>query len=116
MSCWLVVIDGRMDGVRAKTPLYDSRPMPRQRQTLTYFLYRLKNQGMETLSPPLPAPGLTGPLYYQLIYTLLSLLPPPLDDSPDARHVRNQAAIARVARSISSAPTGSSPATLAMAA
>jgi len=36
-------------------------------------------------------------LYYQLVYTLTSLLPPPLDDSPEALRTRNHAAIAKVA-------------------
>ena len=52
---------------------------------------------METLSPPPPATGLSTSLYYQLVYTLTGLLPPPLDDSPQALHARNLAAIAKVA-------------------
>ena len=40
---------------------------------------------------------LSPPLYFQLVYTLTGLLPPPLDDSPDALLVRNRAAIAKVA-------------------
>jgi hypothetical protein len=52
---------------------------------------------METLSPPQPAIDPPNPLYYHLVYTLTDLLPPPLDDSPDALHDRNHAAIAKVA-------------------
>ena len=52
---------------------------------------------METSSPSHPAIGLSTPLYYQLVYTLTDLLPPPLDDTPEALHVRNRAAIAKVA-------------------
>ncbi len=52
---------------------------------------------METFSPPHPAIDLSTPLYYQLVYTLTDLLPPPLDDTPEALHARNHAAIAKVA-------------------
>jgi hypothetical protein len=52
---------------------------------------------METLSPPHPAIDLSTDLYYQLVHTLTSLLPPPLDDTPEALHTRNRAAIAKVA-------------------
>jgi hypothetical protein len=52
---------------------------------------------METCSPPHPAIDLSTELYYQLVYTLTDLLPPPLDDTPEALHVRNRAAIAKVA-------------------
>jgi len=52
---------------------------------------------METFSPPQPAIDLAAPLYCQLVYTLTDLLPPPLDDSPEALHDRNHAAIAKVA-------------------
>ena len=52
---------------------------------------------METSSPPRPAVDLTTQLYYQLVYTLTDLLPPPLDDSPAALRARNHAAIAKVA-------------------
>jgi hypothetical protein len=34
---------------------------------------------METFSPPHPAIDLATDLYYQLVYTLTNLLPPPLD-------------------------------------
>jgi hypothetical protein len=53
--------------------------------------------GMETCSPSHPAIDLSTELYYQLVYTLTDLLPPPLDDTPEALHVRNRAAIAKVA-------------------
>src|SRR5476651_2434527 len=52
---------------------------------------------MKTFSPPHPAIDLSTPLYYQLVYSLTDLLPPPLDDSPEALHARNHAAIAKVA-------------------
>src|ERR1700729_1871140 len=52
---------------------------------------------METFAPPHPAIDLAAPLYYQLVYTLTDLLPPPLDDTPDALRTRNHAAIAKVA-------------------
>jgi hypothetical protein len=52
---------------------------------------------METFSPPHPAFDLSTELYYQLVYTLTDLLPPPLDDTPEALHVRIHAAIAKVA-------------------
>src|SRR5450432_4784782 len=52
---------------------------------------------METSTPPYPAIDLSTPLYYQLVYTLTGLLPPPLDDTPEALHSINLAAIAKVA-------------------
>jgi hypothetical protein len=52
---------------------------------------------METLPPPHPAIDLSPNLYRQLVYTLTDLLPPPLDDSPEALRARNHAAIAKVA-------------------
>jgi len=52
---------------------------------------------MKTLPPPHPAINLSPQLYYQLVYTLTNLLPPPLDNSPEAVHARDQAAIAKVA-------------------
>src|ERR1700712_4365834 len=52
---------------------------------------------METSSPSHPAIDLHTPLYYQVVYTLTDLLPPPLDDTPEALHTRNRAAIAKVA-------------------
>ena len=51
---------------------------------------------MQTSSPH-PAIDLATPLYYQLVYTLTDLLPPPLDDTPEALLTRNHAAIAKVA-------------------
>src|SRR5712671_5051088 len=56
--------------------------------------YNFRN---DTFCPPHPAIDLPSPLYYQLVYTLTDLLPPPLDDSSEALHDRNHAAIARVA-------------------
>jgi hypothetical protein len=52
---------------------------------------------MEAFSPPRPAIDLSTHLYYQLVYTLTDLLPPPLDDTPASLRTRNQAAIAKVA-------------------
>ena len=52
---------------------------------------------METSSPPHPAIELSTHLYYQLVYTLTDLLPPPLDDTPEGLRARNHAAIAKVA-------------------
>ena len=52
---------------------------------------------METFSPRHPAIDFSTRLYYQLLYTLTDLLPPPLDDSPEALRTRNHAAIAKVA-------------------
>src|ERR1700742_126936 len=52
---------------------------------------------METSSPPPQTIDLSTALYYQLVYTLTDLLPPPLDDMPEALRARNQAAIAKVA-------------------
>ncbi len=52
---------------------------------------------METSSPPPPAIELSTHLYYQLVYTLTDLLPPPLDDTPEGLRARNHAAIAKVA-------------------
>jgi hypothetical protein len=52
---------------------------------------------METSAPPHSATNLSTQLYYQLVYTLTDLLPPPLDSSPEALCTRNHAAIAKVA-------------------
>src|SRR5471030_67579 len=52
---------------------------------------------METSTLPHPPIDLATPLYYQLVYTLTDLLPPPLDDTQEALHSRNHAAIAKVA-------------------
>src|SRR5450432_269494 len=52
---------------------------------------------METFSPPHPAIDLATPLYYQIVYTLTDLLPPPLDDTQEGLRARNHAAIAKVA-------------------
>ena len=51
---------------------------------------------METLHAPKTAINLTPLFYYQMAYTLISLLPPPLADTPELLYVRNHAAIARV--------------------
>ena len=52
---------------------------------------------METSPSPRPAVNLSTHLYRQLVYTLTDLLPPPLDDTPEALRARNHAAIAKVA-------------------
>ncbi len=52
---------------------------------------------METSPAPRPAVNLSTGLYYQLVYTLTDLLPPPLDDTPAALRARNHAAVAKVA-------------------
>jgi hypothetical protein len=52
---------------------------------------------MEASPPPPPATNLSTHLYYQLVYTLTDLLPPPLDDTPEALRTRNLAALAKVA-------------------
>src|ERR1700743_2419171 len=52
---------------------------------------------MKTCAPPPQTIDLPTHLYYQLVHTLTNLLPPPLDDTPEALHTRNLAAIAKVA-------------------
>jgi hypothetical protein len=52
---------------------------------------------METCTQPHPTIDLATDLYFQLVHTLTSLLPPPLDNSPEALRARNHAAIAKVA-------------------
>jgi hypothetical protein len=52
---------------------------------------------MKTPPPPEPAVDLSPLVYRQLVYTLTDLLPPPLDDSPEALRARNHAAVAKVA-------------------
>jgi hypothetical protein len=52
---------------------------------------------METSHPPHSANDQTKHLYYQLVYTLTGLSPPPLDDTPAALRARNHTAIAKVA-------------------
>ena len=41
--------------------------------------------------------GLAGPAYYQLLHNLITYLPPPVVNTPEAMLARNQAAIAKVA-------------------
>jgi hypothetical protein len=65
---------------------------------------------METLPAPQPDINLSTRLYYQLVYSLTDLLPPPLDDSPAALCTRNHAAIAKVAALL---PVGANEADLA---
>ncbi len=55
------------------------------------------HQGMETSPPPHPADDPFPFLYHQLIYTLVGLLPPPLNGSPEALRARDHAAIAKAA-------------------
>jgi hypothetical protein len=47
--------------------------------------------------PPDPRARLPRYIWWQVTSTLLSLLPPPLNDTPPALLARNQAALARVA-------------------
>ena len=52
---------------------------------------------METSPPPRSAIDLMPTLYYQLVYTLTALLPPPLDDTQAALRARDLTAIAKIA-------------------
>jgi hypothetical protein len=52
---------------------------------------------METFAPPHPTTNLSPNVYFQIVHTLTTLLPPPLDDSSGALHARNHTAIAKVA-------------------
>jgi hypothetical protein len=52
---------------------------------------------METFAPPHPTTNLSPNVYFQIVHTLTTLLPPPLDDSSGALHARNNTAIAKVA-------------------
>ena len=52
---------------------------------------------MKTSPPPPHGIDLSTPLHFQLVYLLSDLLPPPLDDSPEALQARNLAAVAKVA-------------------
>jgi hypothetical protein len=65
---------------------------------------------MEALAKPHPTTNLSTHLYYQLTYTLIALLPPPIDDTPAALYTRNHAAIAKVAALL---PVGANEADLA---
>jgi hypothetical protein len=65
---------------------------------------------MKPLPPPRPAVDPFPHLYHQLAYTLMKLLPPPLDDSPEALRDRNHTAITKVAALL---PVGASEADLA---
>ena len=52
---------------------------------------------MENSPSQQPSINLSAHLYHQLAYTLTGLLPPSLDDSPEALDTRNRAAFAKVA-------------------
>ena len=53
---------------------------------------------METQpQPPAPPIDLPAQAYRYLMHTLLALLPPPIEDTPEATRTRNHAAIARIA-------------------
>ena len=53
---------------------------------------------METQpQPPNPPLDLPAQAYRHLVHTLLALLPPPIEDTPEATLTRNRAAIARIA-------------------
>jgi len=64
---------------------------------LDLFPKLIYHQGMETSPPPHPADDPFPFLYHQLIYTLVGLLPPPLNGSPEALRARDHAAIAKAA-------------------
>ena len=49
---------------------------------------------METQTPPIDLPAQA---YRHLMHTLIALLPPPIEDTPEAILTRNHAAIARIA-------------------
>ena len=49
---------------------------------------------METQTPPIDLPAQA---YRHLMHTLIALLPPPIEDTPEAILARNHAAIARIA-------------------
>jgi hypothetical protein len=84
-------------GKPGATPVHPMTPTGTATIVLDSFPISIYNSGMETLSPTHPAIDLSTPLYYQLVYTLTDLLPPPLDDTPAALRARNLAAIAKVA-------------------
>ncbi len=53
---------------------------------------------METQpQPPTPPIDLSAQAYRHLMHTLIALLPPPIEDTPEATLTRNHAAIARIA-------------------
>ena len=61
---------------------------------------------METQPQPPAAPkDLPAQAYRYLMHTLLALLPPPIEDTPQATLTRNHAAIARIAALAPSTPT-----------
>ena len=64
---------------------------------LDLFPKLIYHRGMETSPPPHPADDPFPFLYHQLIYTLVGLLPPPLNGSPEALRARDHAAIAKAA-------------------
>ena len=55
-------------------------------------------------------------LYYQLVYTLMNMLPPPLDDTAAALRARNLTAIAKIAALAPVAGTVARPAAASVAA
>jgi len=57
-----------------------------------------------------------SPAYYQLVHTLTGHLPAPLDDTPEALAIRNQAAIERVAALLPVGPAEADLAALCVAA
>ena len=86
----------------AKPAAVRNRLASEQRKELNFLLIQL------TYSPPMtdaqPNQDRADPTdrhhhhaYYQLIHTLCAYLPPPLDDTPEALLIRNQAAVAKVA-------------------
>jgi hypothetical protein len=64
---------------------------------------------MEALPPPRPVVDLATKLYYRLVYTPTDLLPPPLDDSPEALRARTFPPSSRSRRCCRSTRTRSIP-------
>ena len=84
-------------GHDVKRKIYTSPDDPdRNSSSVDLFPTLIYIQGMETSFPP-QAIDLSPQLYHQLVYTLMGLLPPPIDDSPEALRARNHTAIAKVA-------------------
>jgi hypothetical protein len=61
-----------------------------QPEILTFFLNQATIPGIGTSSLPHPAIDLATQLYYQLVYTLTDLLPPPLDGTPKGLRARKR--------------------------
>ena len=66
------------------------------RRVLTNFLYSANNLAMDT-NPPNQPIDLDARAHRHLIQTLLALLPPPAEDTPEATLARDRAALASLA-------------------